>query len=163
VYLGRLAGLAPGRIALIEIAALLHDLGKLGVPDEMLEKPGKLTAAETAVMHRHSFDTFRILRGIGGLEEVALWAGSHHETLLGDGYPFHSQDDALPIEARVIMVADIFQALAQDRPYRASLPPERIMAILDEMAETGRIDRDLVALAGRDAGACWQVATQPAA
>ena len=161
VYISKLMGLPPERIALMEISALLHDLGKLGVPDEVLDKPSKLNREETAIMHRHSYDTYQILRQISGFEEIADWAGNHHETLLGDGYPFHHQGKSLPIETRTIMVADIFQALAQDRPYRASLPPERIMGILNDMVDAGRVDKDIVAVVEGHKDTCWQIATAP--
>lgn len=158
VYIGELAGLAPKQLAMIEIAALLHDLGKLGIPDEVLEKPGQLDQNEIAIMHRHSYDTYRILHHIEGLEEIALWAGNHHETLLGDGYPFHHNQQELPVETRAITVADIFQALAQDRPYRASLPVEKILDILTKLAEQGRIDNRLVSLVDCHRDQCWEQA-----
>jgi len=147
---------------MVEIAALLHDLGKLGVPDEILEKPGRLNAQETTVMHRHSYDTYRILRHIEGLEEIAEWAGNHHETLLGNGYPFQHQEEKLSLETRVIIVADIFQALAQERPYRSSMKAEDVMQILHEMAADGRIDDKLVAIVDNQSAYCWQLATQAA-
>lgn len=161
-HIGEQAGLSPERVAMVEIAALLHDLGKLGVPDEILEKPARLNAEETTVMHRHSYDTYRILRHIDGLEEIAEWAGNHHETLLGNGYPFQHQKQELSLETRVIIVADIFQALAQERPYRSSMKAEDIMQILREMAADGRIDDKLVAIVDSQSAYCWQLATQVA-
>jgi len=158
-HLAQLLELPPARIALIELAGLLHDLGKLGVPDEILEKQGKLTAQETAIMHRHSYETFRILSRINGFEQIAEWAGNHHETLLGDGYPFQHQESELSLEARVIAVADIFQALAQERPYRAALPAEAIISHLQQLAAAGKVDAELVALAEKNLESTMLAAT----
>lgn len=158
--LSSLAHLPENRIAMVEIAALLHDLGKLGVPDEILDKPTALTADEMQIMHRHSYDTYRILRRIEGFEDIAEWAGNHHETLLGDGYPFQRDRNELSIEARVIMVADIFQALAQTRPYREALPAEKILSILEEMAEAGKVDSELVHIVSANLASCYASATE---
>lgn len=159
-HLSQLAELPEYRGAMIEIAALLHDLGKLGVPDEILDKPGPLDAEETLIMHRHSYETYRILRHIQGFEQIAEWAGNHHETLLGDGYPFQHEDTELTIEARIIAVADIFQALAQDRPYRKALSAEEIVQNLKRLAKEGRIDSELVHLVEGNPHSCYQAATQ---
>lgn len=159
-HLAELAELPPHRGAMIEIAALLHDLGKLGVPDEILEKPTPLSAEETQIMHRHSYETYRILRHIKGFEQIAEWAGNHHETLLGDGYPFQHEHTELTIEARIIAVADIFQALAQERPYRRALSANEIIEILQGMATEGRIDNDLVNLVTNNLDSCYCAATE---
>lgn len=160
-HLSHLAELPQHRGAMIEIAALLHDLGKLGVPDEILDKPGALTAEEMQIMHRHSYDTYRILRHINGFENIAEWAGNHHETLIGDGYPFQHDQTELTIEARIIMVADIFQALAQDRPYRKALSDKAILDILMDMARDGRLDSELVQLVANNLSSCYIAATEP--
>lgn len=159
-HLAQLTDLPEHRGAMIEIAALLHDLGKLGVPDEILEKPSRLSPEETQIMHRHSFETFRILRHINGFEQIAEWAGNHHETLLGDGYPFQREQTELSIEARIIAVADIFQALAQNRPYRPALSANEILEILEEMANEGRIDKELVKLVTGNLDSCYRAATE---
>lgn len=111
-------------------------------------------------MHRHSFETFRILRHINGFEQIAEWAGNHHETLLGDGYPFQREQTELSIEARIIAVADIFQALAQNRPYRPALSANEILEILEEMANEGRIDKELVKLVTGNLDSCYRAATE---
>lgn len=151
--------LVPARGRLIELAGLLHDLGKLGVPDEILEKPAPLTADESAIMHRHSYETFRILNNIEGMEQIANWAGNHHETLLGDGYPFRHEETELVLEARIIAVADIFQALAQDRPYRKALNADAIVTHLERLAGEGKVDAELVSLVARHRKKLWQIAT----
>lgn len=150
--------LPAARCDLIEVAGLLHDIGKLSVPDAVLEKPGPLNDAERAKMARHTFYTCQILSRIDGLAEIAEWAAFHHEVLTGDGYPFHRRGRQLPLEARVIAVADIFQALAQRRPYREPLPPDEIMANLYQRAAAGKIDKVLVDLVGDNLAACWQAA-----
>lgn len=157
--LARRFGLPAERVALLEVAALLHDLGKLRVPDHILDKAGPLDARERAVMRRHAEDTYELLRRIDGLEEVATWAGLHHETPSGEGYPRSVGGEALSLPARIISVADVFQALAQDRPYRAGLLPGEILAVLDDEARRDRLDRDVVAMVARDVDGCWRAAT----
>lgn len=157
-HLGEKAGLAEETCERLEIAGLLHDLGKLRVPDHILDKPMALTPEEFALMQQHSFDSFSIIGRINGMEDIALWAGYHHETLAGDGYPFHYGADRLSLEARIIAVADVFQALAQDRPYRKSLDVEQIQIILDEMVVEQHLDGTVVDLVRADPAACWQVA-----
>jgi len=151
-------GIEGERLALLEIAALLHDLGKLRVPDEILEKPASLDVSEWHVMQRHSLDSHNILERIDGLKEVAEWAGLHHETPRGDGYPFGYRDAQVPLEARIISVADVFQALAQERPYRKPLAPEAILTELRRQAALGHLDREVVTMVSGDLYACWRAA-----
>ncbi|WP_230369877.1 HD-GYP domain-containing protein [Paludibacterium denitrificans] len=92
-----------------KFVSLLHDLGKLRVPDEILDKPAKLDPNERWVINTHSFETFQILRNIKGFEEIAPWAAYHHEEPGGTGYPFHLHGETLPLEARILRVSDIFQ------------------------------------------------------
>ena len=80
---------------MLEVAGLLHDLGKLNVPDEILEKPGPLTGEERMIMMRHSFESYQILRRISGFEQIAEWAAFHHEVLTGTGYPFRKDKKEL--------------------------------------------------------------------
>ncbi len=156
--LAELLDLPLPRVQEIELAGLLHDLGKLGVPDEILDKKGPLTAEESVIMHRHSYESFRILNRIKGFERIAQWAGNHHETLLGDGYPFHHEETELTIEARLIAVADIFQALAQDRPYRKALAAGEISHYLNDLVKQGKVDADIVELVAQHLDELWQVA-----
>lgn len=142
----------------VEVAGLLHDLGKLRIPDELLEKQGPLSAEERRRMSRHAFDTYQVLRRVFGEGPVAQWAAFHHEYVSGQGYPFHREGEDLPLEARIIAVADVLQALAQKRPYRAPLTPEEIIAILDGMVFGGKLDREVVEAAKADLAACWKEA-----
>ncbi len=159
-HLAGLSGLPAETCSKIEIAGLLHDLGKLKVPDEILEKPDRLDLDDLAHMRHHSFETYVILNRIDGIEDIALWAANHHEALNGTGYPFHRQKKDLSIESRIISVADVFQALAQERPYRGALPQDEILKILKEFTAQGRLDPDLVNLVEQNLHDCFQAASK---
>ncbi|MBL8483535.1 MAG: HD domain-containing protein [Rhodocyclaceae bacterium] len=134
----------------LEIAGLLHDLGKLRIPDEILDKPGPLDERERRIMHTHSFETFQILRNIRGLEEITPWAAYHHEEPDGSGYPFRLAGAQLAVEARILRVADIFQAMVQDRPYRKGLNAQQVLAFFDTLLAQGRVDAHIVAVLQAD-------------
>ena len=147
---------------MLEVAALLHDLGKLRVPDEVLNKPGQLDVHERQIMNTHSFETYQILRKIDGFEEIALWAAYHHEEPDGMGYPFHVSEAQMSIEARILRVADIFQAMVQDRPYRAGLNPQQIQTFMQDLADKGKLDAQVVQVAMAHLPAALAAATQAA-
>lgn len=128
----------------IEIAGLLHDIGKLRIPDEILDKPAKLDEHERKIMNAHSFETYQILRWIPGFDEIAQWAAYHHEEPSGEGYPFHLVADEMPLEARILRVADIFQAMVQDRPYRRGLSIPEVRGFMQDMVRQGRADAGIV-------------------
>lgn len=157
-FIGSLVSLPNDKQDMLEIAGLLHDLGKLNVPDEILEKPGPLTEKERMIIMRHSFESYQILRRISGFEQIAKWAAFHHEALIGTGYPFQKNKKGLSIEARIVAVADVFQSLAQKRPYRDSLPLDKIITIMDDMVTNGALDPQLVALITVNAKQCWRYA-----
>ena len=149
-FLAERLGIAADNCDKIEIAGLLHDIGKLRVADEILDKPARLDERERALMNAHSFETFQILRRIPGFDEIARWAAYHHEQPDGDGYPFHLPGGTLAIEARILRVADIFQAMVQDRPYRAGLSADAVCDFMQALAARGDADTKIVAVALAD-------------
>ncbi len=125
-------------------AAMLHDVGKLAVSSSILEKPGKLDAAEWEIMQSHALHTFNILSKIAPMRDMAVIAAAHHERLDGKGYPLGIDHSILSIESRIITICDIFDALTSERPYRSAMS---VAAALDVMAgevDTA-IDRDVFA------------------
>ncbi len=112
-------------------AAMLHDIGKLAVSSTILEKPGPLDEDEWKIMHTHPLHTFNILSKIVPMRDMAVIAGAHHERLDGTGYPLGIDADVISIEARIITICDIFDALTADRPYRAAMSVEKALAVIE--------------------------------
>jgi len=158
-YIAKSYGLSSAQCEKIEVAGLLHDLGKLHTPDHILGKPAPLTTIERSIMNQHSYETYEILRHINGLGEIAEWAAYHHEGINGGGYPFHPSATKLSTEARIIAVADIFQAVVQDRPYRDGMTLNEAIKIIEEMARCGKLDEEIVALVKQHAVACFRIAS----
>lgn len=123
-------GYAEERTQMIHRAGLLHDLGKLRVPNSILDKPGKLTDEEFTVVKEHPGLSRQILARIPAFNELAEIAGNHHEKLDGTGYPNKLSANVLSPEARLIAVADVYAALSEERPYRESLDLSQIDAIM---------------------------------
>jgi HD-GYP domain-containing protein (c-di-GMP phosphodiesterase class II) len=144
VQIARRFGLGELDVRLLGIAGVTHDLGKLAVPNAILDKPDRLTEAESAVIRQHSYFTYSILKSIEGFGQIADWAGLHHEKLDGSGYPFCLADDRLSTGARILAVADVFTALVEDRPYRGGYDRVKVQAILQEEAHLHRLDRRIV-------------------
>lgn len=119
---------------LLKRAALLHDIGKLGVSNSVLDKPGKLDDDEWMQMKRHSEFSQRILSRIDAFSDAALIGGAHHERLDGKGYPRGLTASEIPMEVRIVSTADVFDALTADRPYRAAMPIAKAISILREGA-----------------------------
>ena len=128
--------LAPARRRWLKRAALLHDIGKLGVSNTILDKPGKLDDDEWVAMKRHTTLGETILSRIAAFEDLAAVAGGHHERLDGKGYPRGLTGEQIPLEIRIVTTADIFDALTADRPYRAAMPVEKALAVMAEMVGT---------------------------
>lgn len=156
--LGELQGLPIEKCEMLELAGLLHDLGKLRQPDALLDKPEKLTEEEYLHIQEHSFDTYNILKGIRGLEKITEWAAEHHERADSSGFPYNPNNSGLSIEARIVAVADVFQALAQKRPYRDPVPPDAILSILNEMSDDGKLDKSVVDVVALNLETCWKAA-----
>ena len=144
--MAELSGMSEVECKMMRIAGYLHDIGKLKIPDEVLEKPGKLTDEEFNIMKEHAYYTWVLLKDIAGFEQIVEWAARHHEKLNGKGYPFHLHRNELSLGARIMTIADIFSALAEDRPYRKGMEKEKVIMILREDAQNGFLSDKLVAL-----------------
>jgi HD-GYP domain-containing protein (c-di-GMP phosphodiesterase class II) len=142
--LAELAGLPAQQKRIMGLAGYLHDLGKLAIPSEILDKPGRLTPYEELVVRQHPYHTYRILSMVSGLEEVAMFGAMHHERLDGSGYPFRSR--GIPLGSRIVAVADVFSAVTEDRPYRAGMTWEESMAVLESLVSAGGLDGGIAAL-----------------
>lgn len=114
-------------------AALLHDIGKLGVPNRILDKPGQLDATERAVIEGHTLTGRNILSQITLLSQVGHLAAAHHERLDGTGYPLRLSGDQISMDVRILSCADIYDALAAERPYKPAFAPDKVRAIMDGM------------------------------
>jgi ribonuclease P protein subunit RPR2 len=117
-----------------EFGFLLHDVGKVGVPERILNKPGPLSAAEWRVMRTHPIIGYQILQGIPFMRTAAQIVRCHHEMWDGNGYPAGLVGDEIPLPARVFQVVDAFDAMTTDRPYRAALGPDAAAAEIERMA-----------------------------
>jgi HD-GYP domain-containing protein (c-di-GMP phosphodiesterase class II) len=139
--LSRLLGLTEIETGLMEAAGNLHDLGKMVIPNSILDKPDKLNKEETAIMRQHTYFTYTVLNSIGGISQIAEWAAFHHERLDGSGYPFHLEANRLGIGSRIMAIADIFTAVSEDRPYRKGMSQQEALSILHELCAKNYLDR----------------------
>src|SRR5262245_5725146 len=130
--MARWHGLSDDRVQEIQLAASLHDIGKLGIPDSIMLKPGPLDADERKLMETHTVLGHRMLSGSGlaFLELAATIAWTHHERFDGTGYPNRVAGQAIPVEGRIAMIADVFDALVSDRPYRAAMSLDDAVALM---------------------------------
>ncbi|MBP2636444.1 MAG: 33-cGAMP-specific phosphodieSPTERase 1 [Firmicutes bacterium] len=143
--LAKARGYSMEEVKLIKIAGLFHDLGKLAIPNELLENPNKLTDKEFSIIKQHPYYTYRILEKIDGFSVVAEWAAFHHETLDGAGYPFRIPEASLRLGSRIVSVADVFVALSENRPYRQPLALAQVQKIMKGMADNRKLDGSVVA------------------
>lgn len=127
------------------IAGILHDIGKMAISNDILEKPDKLSDDEFVYMKTHAWFTYIILRQIDGFEDITEWASCHHEKLNGKGYPFGRTADKLSSKDRLMACIDIYQALSEDRPYKKGMSHEKCISIMKNMAEQGLIDSEITA------------------
>lgn len=129
-------GLDQNSFSDIEVAALLHDIGKIGIPDVVLNKPSRLTSEEYELMKKHSEYGWSVLRQIPGFERVSLLILHHHEGFDGKGYPGGLKGEEIPIGSRIVSVIDAFDAMVSSRPYRQGLPFEEAERRLVEASGT---------------------------
>ena len=129
-------GLTDEDITKIRISAQLHDVGKIGIEDRILKKPGALTPEEFEIMKTHTTKGAAILRPVEMLKDMLPGIELHHESLDGRGYPFGLKGDQLPLMPRIIMVADTFDAMTTNRPYQAAMDPEYVIRIINSLSST---------------------------
>ncbi len=144
VALGAELGLAKSELQHLEIGGYLHDIGKIGVRDSVLLKPSALTSEERRMIEMHPTIGLEILAPVDLAPEVIAFVAGHHEKLDGSGYPKHIRASALSIIARIATVADIYDALTTDRPYRAAMTVEDSLRIIREEVRDGHLDCDVV-------------------
>jgi HD-GYP domain-containing protein (c-di-GMP phosphodiesterase class II) len=134
--IGQELGLSEEELQNLEVAALLHDIGKVGIPDAILRKPAKLDADEYALMKKHPEYGWAVLRILPGFERAALDILHHHENFDGKGYPAGLKETEIPVVSRIVSVIDAFDAMVSSRPYRNGLPPEEAVRRLVDCSGT---------------------------
>lgn len=133
--LAELAGFSENECKMMLIAGYLHDLGKLAISNEILEKPDILETEEFNIIKSHVFYTYRTLQSIKEFETINIWASLHHERLNGTGYPFRLTADEIPLGSRIMAVADIFTAISEDRPYRKGMKKDEAIKVLKKSVD----------------------------
>lgn len=144
VGIGVQLGLSEAQLETLKLGGIVHDIGKIGVPDQILNKPDKLEPGEMLIVRRHPLIGCDILGGLRMFRSVLPIVRWHHERPNGTGYPDRIGDETLPLLPRIVAVADCFDALTTNRPYRPALPLNQARALLGEMAERGDLDPSLV-------------------
>ncbi|MBF0563719.1 MAG: HD domain-containing protein [Nitrospirae bacterium] len=145
--LAQLIGFSEVERRMMGIAGYLHDVGKLSVATELLEKPAKLTDEEFNVMKSHVYHSYRILSSVKGLDTITLWAALHHERMDGKGYPFRLTGNDIPLGSRIMAVADVFTAVSEDRPYRKGLSEKEALLLIEVLGNNNALDKDVVRVA----------------
>ncbi|CAH1608308.1 HD domain-containing protein [Vibrio sp. MMG022] len=156
-YLAKKMGLDEHEQEMIFIAGLVHDIGKLKTPDEILHKEGPLDKQEYTRIKRHTIDTELALHKVFPNAKIAEWASNHHERLDGSGYPYHKTAEALDVPSRIIAVVDVFQALSQDRPYRGRMTLQEIAIIMGEQVDSGKLCADVYQVLWSNRQACYEL------
>ncbi len=128
----------------LQIAADLHDIGKLTVSNSILDKPGPLDSRERDSVENHTYYTRMVLAKVRGFEKITEWASNHHERLDGSGYPFGLAAAGLDRGSRLLGVLDSYQALTEDRPYRAAMPHEEAIGLMRLSAAERRLETSIV-------------------
>jgi putative nucleotidyltransferase with HDIG domain len=140
-------GLPADEVERIRVAAQLHDVGKIGIEDRILKKPGALTPEEYEIMKSHTTRGANILKPVEQLKDMIPGIELHHESLDGRGYPYGLKGDQVPMMARIVMVADTFDAMTTNRPYQAAMETEYVVRIINSLAKTKFDPRVVAALA----------------
>ncbi|ENJ1741838.1 TPA: HD domain-containing phosphohydrolase [Vibrio parahaemolyticus] len=156
-YLAGKLGLDEHDQEMLFIAGLVHDIGKLKTPDEILHKEGALSKQEYTRIKRHTIDTQLALHKVFPNAKIAEWASNHHERLDGSGYPYHKTAEELDIPSRIIAVADVFQALSQDRPYRGRMSQTQIVEIMDDLIEQNKLCAHVYEVLEQNMTACYNI------
>lgn len=144
VELGKRVRCSPDDLSALKMGGIVHDIGKVAVPDHILNKPGKLTDEEMAIVKRHPLVGFGILRPLRTFQTIRPIVRWHHERPNGTGYPDGIRGDDLPLLPRIVAVADFFDAISTDRPYRPAFSPEKCREIVTSAAEKEELDPLLV-------------------
>jgi HD-GYP domain-containing protein (c-di-GMP phosphodiesterase class II) len=142
----QLVGFSPYERKMMLVAGYLHDLGKLAINNEVLEKPEKLNDFEFNEIRAHTYYTYHLLAPIEQLNTINTWASYHHEKLNGEGYPFHIKGENLSLGSRIMAVSDVFTAITENRPYRKSMEDDRAKKVLNGMVTNGSLDGTLVSI-----------------
>ena len=119
--MGRCRGLPSSAVADLRLFAKFHDMGKVGIPDSILKKPGRLTPDEMKIMQQHCEIGFRIAKASIDLEPISDWILKHHENWDGSGYPLGLAGEAIPLQCRILSIVDAYDAMTSDRPYRKAM------------------------------------------
>lgn len=159
-FLARKLGFSEYEQAMIKVAGYLHDVGKIAIPDSILNKPDKLTDQEYSIMKKHAYYSYALLQNIPGLELVLAWGPTHHEKLDGSGYPRRLKGGEISLGARIMAVSDIFTALIEDRPYRAGLNKEGCLAIMKELGDSNHLDQLIINLVEQYYGSLLMIKEQ---
>lgn len=141
--IGIFLNLSKEKIQVIEISGFLHDLGKLAVPNLLLEKNDKLTSAEFGIMRAHTYYTYQVLSSIKDIKHINEYASYHHERIDGKGYPFHIKGKAMTFGSRILAVADIYTAIAEHRPYRVAMDKESVIKVISNKADDKCLDSNI--------------------
>jgi putative two-component system response regulator len=144
ITLAQSVGVSEADLMILQKGAILHDIGKLSTPDAILNKPGALTDAEYTIIKEHPLEGVRIVEPLRSIRDTIPLIRGHHERLDGKGYPDGLRGDAIPLLTRILSIADVFDALSSERPYRPALAKQECLAILRQNAASGGLDVKLV-------------------
>ena len=158
-YLAKQLGYSYTTQRKLYLAGLVHDIGKLQTPNDILHKPGLLTEEEYCCIKRHATDTRFSLQELFSSPQICQWASNHHERLDGSGYPMGKMADELDQPSRIVAVVDVFQALSQSRPYRVGMTLEQTMTILRDHVENYKLDRKVFECLEKHAQYCFELST----